>query len=240
MQQTTVLIIAATVLGSVFGFTVGNTLDYEFAFHLKEWQTLTSAIVAFIGITVAYLGVRQTQRINVLIKEQDRIDELLPGLRQADDLLALPRSVLNAIRQQHRYQAAVLLDAAFKAEDGESLEDVVRRKFPLADNHLKRELAKIIFALKSQARILEIGHKEVERYQTDVANINTFAPCAREGLLEVTKRVEESYKRENETMGKLILALEAFAASIKQRISKAEARSEIIRNVLDKFFQERS
>jgi hypothetical protein len=224
----------------VVGFACGDLVGARYDFHLNEWQGLVGGLVAIGAASVAYLGVRGTQRINVMIKEQDHIAELLPGLRQVNELLIVLRGVLNSMRPQHRYQAHLLLDAAFRTQPGESLEDVVRRKLPLADDHLKWEVARIIFALKSQATILKVGHEEVERYQTDVANINTFAPSAHEGLLEMTERVEKSYERENDDMGKVIRAFDAFGESIKQRISKAEAREKIIRDVVDKFFERRS
>jgi sugar-specific transcriptional regulator TrmB len=129
------------------------------------------------------------------------------------------------------------LDAAFREQPGESLEAVVRRKLPLADDHLKWEVARIILALKIQATILKAGQEEVERYQMDVAKIHTFAPDAREGLLEVTERVSRSYDREIETMGKVIHAFDTFAETIKQRISRAETRRTVIAGVVDKFFE---
>jgi methyl-accepting chemotaxis protein len=156
--------------------------------------------------------------------------------RQVDEVLAIPRSVLNNLRSQHRYQAQLLLDSAVKQQDGESVEDVVRRRLPLADDHLRWEVSQIIFALKSQAKILQVGHEEVQRYQRDVANIHTFTPEAREALIDLTRRVEQSHERENDEMGAAIRSLNSFAQSIRQRISKAEARRDLIRGVIDRFF----
>jgi hypothetical protein len=228
---------ATAAFAFIFGFACGNLFDVQEGFHLKDWQTFASMLVAIVLGTLGYIGVRNTQRINVMIKEQDRIAEMLPGLRQVNELLVVLRGPLNALPPQRRYQAHLLLDGAFRAQPGESLEDVVRRKLPLADDHLKWEVSRLIFALKTQATILRVGQDEVERNQTDVANIHTFAPSAREGLLEMTERVKQSYERENDDMGKVIRALDAFAESIKGRTSKAEARGKIIREVVDKFFE---
>jgi hypothetical protein len=237
ISNTTILVVAAAMLAFLLGFAYGNLFEVQYGFHFKDWQTLASTCVAVIAATLAYIGVRDTQRINVLIKEQDRIAELLPGLRQVNELLMIPRGVLNGMQPQHRYQANLLLDAAFRAQPGESLEDVVRRKLPLADDRLKWEMARLIFALKSQAQILKAGQEEVERYQTKVANVHTLAPSERQGLLEITERVKESYDRENDTMGGAIEALNVYAESIKRRILNAEVRGRAIRGVIDKFFE---
>lgn len=172
-----------------------------------------------------------------MIKEQDRIDELLPGLRQVDQFFLIPRGVLSGLRREQLYQADLIVNAVFRTQDGESLEDVVRRRLLLADNHVRREVERIAFALQSQANILKVGHEEITRYETDVANINTFALSAREGLLEVTERVKDSYDAELDTMVILVRALDKFAKSIRERISKAERRRKIIRGVIDKFFE---
>jgi hypothetical protein len=232
MRQAAAFAAFIGLLTFVLGFAYGNLFEVQYAFHLKDWQTLASTLVAIVAAAVGYFGVRTTQRINVLIKEQDRIDELLPGLRQVDDVLRVIRSPLHNLRPQHRYQAHLILDAAFKTEPGESVEDVVPRKIPLADNHLKREVASIVFALKYQATLLRVGHDEVERYQRNVANINTFAPEARDNLREVANRVYESHERENEMMGGLIKALDQFAGAIKQRISQAGSRFRLDGRVL--------
>jgi hypothetical protein len=237
LKNTTLLVVAVAMLAFLLGFAYGNLFEVQYGFQFKDWQTLASTCVAVIAATLAYIGVRGTQRISVLIKEQDRVAELLPGLRQVNELLIVLRGVLKALRPQHRYQAHLLLDAAFRTQSGESLEDVVRRKLPLADDHLKWEVARLIFALKSQATILKVGHEEVEKYQTEVAHTDTVAPSARQSLLEITERVKESYDRENDTMGEAIQAFDAYAERIKQRISDTETRGRVIRDVIDKFFE---
>jgi hypothetical protein len=194
-------------------------------------------LVALAAATLAYFGVRNTQRITVMIKEQDRIDALLPGLRQVNELLIVIRGPLHALNAENRNIAHVLLDAAIRVQPTESVEDAVRRQLPLADDHLRWEVTEIAFALKSQAEILKVGKEELERYQADLANIHTFAPASHDRLREMTERVEISYDRENAKMAKAIKDLDEFAASIKERIANAEARQITIRAVVDRFFK---
>ena len=46
--------------GFVAGLVFGNVLGAQYAFQLKDWQTLFSASIALIGIGIAYHGVRGT------------------------------------------------------------------------------------------------------------------------------------------------------------------------------------
>ncbi len=239
MRNSAIFAAAVGLLTFVLGFAFGNFLEVKYGFQLKDWQTLASTLVAIVAAGVAYVGVRTTQRLNVMMKEEDRIDEFLPGFRQVDEIFLLPRSVLTRLPRRQLYQAELLVEGAFKAQEGESLDDLFRRRLPLADNYVRREVVRMVFALKSQARILKVGYEEVERYETQVANIDSVEPSAREGLLEVTQRVKDSYDRELDTMVILIRELEKFAGSIKQRISDAEERREAIRGVIDSFFRRR-
>jgi hypothetical protein len=237
LRNTTVLIVAAAAAAFLLGFAYGNLFAAQYGFQLKEWQTLASTLVAVIAATLAYIGVRGTQRINVMIKEQDRIEALLPGLRQVNELLIVLRGPLNGMRPQHRYQASLLLDAAIPVQKTESIETAVRRLLPMADDHLQWEVIQIVFALKSQAKILEVGKDEVDEHDTNAANIITFAESAREGVLELAQRVRQSYDRENDKMAAALKALDVFAETVKQRISKAEKRGNVIRDVVDRFFE---
>ena len=237
ISHTTILLIAAAMLAFIVGFAYGNFFEVQYGFQLRDWQTLASVAVAVAAAVLAYIGVHNTQRINVMIKEQDRIDGLLPGLRQVNELLLVIRGPLHSLQPQHRYQAQVLLDTVIRMQSSESVEDAVRRQLPLADPHLRWEVAEIVFGLKSQATILKVGHEELHRYQTEVANIHTFAASSHQGLLEMTARVKNSYERENDKMAKAIRALDDFAETIKRRMAKAEARQVIIRGVVDRFFK---
>jgi len=230
--------VMAAVYGFVFGFGYGNLLEVQYGFQLKDWQTLAGVLVTVAAATLAYIGVRGTQRINVVIKEQDRLDALLPGLRQVNELLIIIRGPLTALRSRSLYQAGVLLDTAIRMDPIGSVEQAVGRLLPLADDHLRREVTEIILALKSQAAMLKVGKEEVDRYRMDVANIHTFAPDQRDSLRDIARQIEASYNRENGHMQKLIIALDRFAGVVKERIVKAEQRQKTIRGIVDKFFSE--
>ena len=237
MRNSALLAMAIGLLAFTLGFAYGNFFDSTFSFHVRDWQTLGSTLVAIIAAAVGYFAVWNTQRISVMTKEQDRIQALLPGLRQVNELLIVIRGPLNSLRPQHRYQATLLLDSAIHMLPTDSVENAIRRQLTLADEHLHREVAEIIFDLKIQARIVTLGNDEVRQCQAEVANIHKFAAASHEGLREMVKRVEASYERENEKLTRALKAFDTFSDSIKQRISRAERRQNTIRHVVDKFFE---
>jgi hypothetical protein len=238
IRNTMIFVAMAAIYGLVVGFAYGNLFEAKYGFQLKDWQPLVGVLVAVTAAMLTYIGVRGTQRINVVIKEQDRLDASLPGLRQVNELLIIIRGPLSALPTKRLYQTAVVLDSAIRVAPTESVETAVRRQLPLADDHLKWEVAEILFSLRSQAALVKIGQEEVERYRRDLANIHTFAPTEHNGLRDIAKQVEASHNRENEQMRRLVVSLDAFADVVKERIAKAERRQKIIRGIIDKFFKE--
>jgi hypothetical protein len=238
LDSSKILAIAAAILSFVLGFAYGNLFDELYNFHLKDWQTFVGMIVAILLGLLAYWGVQGTQRINVMIREQDRSDQLLPGLRQVDELLLVTRGPLNALRPQSRYQSLLLLDAAVPVEPHVSVEDAVRRKLTLADEHLRAEVAEIFFKLRVHAKMLQEGNLEINRYRARLSAKNTvFSGSSRENLMNMVDTLKENYELENEEMAKALQELEVLARSIKQRIADAEERRVIIRRELGRFFK---
>src|SRR5271165_1458476 len=106
-----IIIGAAVAIGAfALGFVYGNIYTLKYQFVLKEWQPSLGTLVTLGVALLAFLGVRTTQRVNV-IKEQERIDDQLPDWRQVSELLTIMRGPLESLRPQARYQALLVLDS---------------------------------------------------------------------------------------------------------------------------------
>jgi len=232
----TITTIAISVLTFVLGFAYGNLAGLEYEFRLQEWQTLVSAIIAIALGMLAFFGVWSTQRVNVMIKEQERIDALLPGLWQTKELLVSLQGPLRRLRRQTRYESGLFIDSAFRVKSDESFEDAVRRSLPLADEHLRDEVIRNTFALKVYATSLKIGKEEVDRCLRELAQIDQFAPESRDAVRETAEIARENYERDIDRMEEALIVFDRFCSSIRQRILNAENRRTLIREFLDRFF----
>jgi hypothetical protein len=104
----------------------------RYRFRLQDWQTLVSAAIALGAATLAYLGVRSTQRINIMLKEEERIDKALPGLHQTHDLIDFLAARVD-LPPQLRHVAYQEIRSLVRPQDGETYEAVVARMIPLAN-----------------------------------------------------------------------------------------------------------
>jgi hypothetical protein len=120
ISSSTIAAAAIALLMFVFGFAYGNLFDALYDFKLKEWQVLGSTLVAILAATLAYYGVTNTQRITVMIKEQDRIYDRLPGMRQVADLLHLISTNMKVLDNSTRYMAYGLLRDILHPQEGDN------------------------------------------------------------------------------------------------------------------------
>ena len=236
LNSSTIATIVIAILAFVLGFAYGNLFEVKYDFHLKDWQTLLSAIVAILVGSLAYLGVRNTQRITVMIKEQERIDTMLPGLRQLDELLRSLQRPLRELRPQTRHESQTFINSVFGVNRDEGLEVAVRRSLSLAEERLRDEVVRQIFVLWNQAALLVIRKQEMDQALMDLAERDHFSPELHPALGARADNTKADYDKEAEKMGVLLNGLDRFASSIHQRISQAETRLIIIRKVLDRFF----
>ncbi len=231
-----VLVVAAATFAFVFGFAYGDLLGGQYGFRFQDWQTLGSAMVAFGAATVAYLGVRGTQRINVMIKEEERIDSTLPGLRQTHDLLDFLVTQVD-LPPQLRYVADQAIRSIVRPQDGETYEAVVARMIPLADGELRRDVTAAVFRLSTQAGMLKVMKDEIDRTEADLAAIDTFAPNSHQAVREQAQRTKAANEREVATFLSILDAVKQLRTTLASRIMEAEQRRKIIRRVVDKYFQ---
>ena len=236
IENSTIAAVAFAALAFVLGFGYGNLLGLEYEFRFQEWQTLTSAIVA-IGLgMLAFFGVWSTQRVNVMIKEQERIDAMLPGLRQVDELLRSLQRPLRELRPQTRHESQTFINSVFGVNRDEGLDVAVRRSLSLADERLRDEVVRQMFVLRNQAALLRIRKGEMDQALMDLAERDQFSPSVHAALREKVDTSKANYDLEAEKVGVLLDGLDRFISSIHRRISQGEMRLVIIRKVLNRFF----
>jgi uncharacterized protein YfkK (UPF0435 family) len=231
-----VVLAATALLACIFGFAYGNLFDAQYGFHLKEWQALVGAIITLIGIVLGFLGVRGSQRLNIISREEDRIEELTPGLQQTCDVLTVLTQQLRAVRRQSLYNIRPVLRSYFNPSQGEAYAAMVRRKIPLANAALQREATGIVSLLMMCADVLEATKNELDRVNNDVRHIEEFDVGQHEEVRNIANTVAAKMKNSTQEMLMYIDSLQRLAVSMSHRIANLEHRRFIIRREIDRYF----
>ncbi|MBC9883860.1 hypothetical protein G8O24_42055 [Bradyrhizobium sp. INPA01-394B] len=227
----------AAIYGFVLGFGYGNLLEAKYGFELREWQTLVGVLVAVAAAVLAFIGVRGTQRVNVVLKEQDRLDKLLPGLRQANDFLGQLCRYLEHINDHTRYLSITVVRDCIQFQTGESFEAMVDRRLPLADDETKREVTGVVLSLVRQTTMLQLAKEEHTKSFKDLADLHLFAEESKQSVRDQAQRIDLSLKRLNEETAAEFDAVKRAADSLKNRLEEGEGRRKAIGRELDQYFR---
>lgn len=143
---------------------------YGFA---KDWQALIVGSIAIGAAGIAWHNVTRQLRMAAKIREEDRMEAALPGLREAADFLVPLLSELRLL--EGKENAHQIIGRRFITPQ-ESFTALARRTLPNADERMRREVAGMMLLLRMASQQLANSHKERERASRDLADISNFRP----------------------------------------------------------------
>lgn len=153
------LVAAFSTLSLVLGFAYGDEWARE-GFHLKDWQPLLAAFVAAVAIIAAWTMARRSLRFNAISREEDRIEESLPALRETTEWLSQIAFLLQGMEDRH--QTAFALESFVKPTS--PMRDQIAEAIPLADDQMVQRIAGALLKLYAAAQ----GFNRVERELEDL------------------------------------------------------------------------
>jgi hypothetical protein len=175
---------------------------------------LVTAVVAGIAIYFAWRGIMRQLRIGIIVREEDRIEGALPGLRDAYDqamaileVVEVPTSIDKMTSTFERYQTVGA--ASFTTEYIPSL--------PEADDKTRRQFLNVYRPMQAaymQLRHLERGH---QRQRPSLLDQNPFIPAW-------------------EVFRETVVSFRAYADRLGERIEKAERDLPALRTEIEQFF----
>ena len=195
---------------------------------IKEWQPLTSAAVAAVGITItAIIAVRNVTRqirISILSREEDRIEKEAPGLRDARNFLS---SFL------HLRSVATFLDKTdtFRRDGfgivGSTFQKDVLLALPNTDRATRLQIERRLVKVFSLARAAEAIERKIKQSK-EMATLQS-SQLDRERDEQIARRGATAYL---EGMSEI----EAEIHNIDRKIARYEVRSNLIRNEIEAYF----
>jgi hypothetical protein len=210
--------VAALMLSAMIAAWLGLLGPINLA-AIEKWQTLVSASVAAVGIAVAaFIAVRNVSRqirINILLREEDRIERQLPGLQDAFNWLTI--FVFGGETAAH------FLAELFDNEEMTQAE-TVEKALPQTDKATRdRVLLLLHLTWRAAARIKRI-EDDTLRSREEFATI--------EQGRAVVKSLQETYE-------KAITSIAEEKNSLGEKISSLESRLTSIRSEIDAYFEDR-
>jgi hypothetical protein len=180
---------------------------------VKDWQILITATIAISTAAIAWHNVTRQLRMAAKIREEDRMEAALPGLREADDLLVPLLSELRLL--QGKENADQIVGARFNSPT-ENFTALARRTLPHADERMRREVAGMMLLLRVRSQQLVNAHSERERASRELADISSFRPEDHDKL----RQADEAIVLHTRSMEEAINSLERLVMTYNERTAR--------------------
>lgn len=224
---------AAAVLSCLLGFTFGNALGVTGVFDLQDWQSIIGTCIAVTAVVIAWYNVQRTLRMNLISREEDRMERSLPALCQAQEFLLHLSQELDAL--QCKEDALAIFNQRFIPEDA-CLEEMVKRRLGLGDERLRQEVTDALRGAYLDARLLERADRNYRDAQAELIKMDQCSVEGKAGIAEadILRTVRAGQERKFLTSAKRVNEL---AHTLSERIGRYRTRSIRFRSEIERFFE---
>lgn len=198
---------------------------------IKDWQPLIASFVAFCGFIIGWYSQGRQPRITLYGREEDRIEEVLPGLKAAESLLDILVVELGSLSKEDRALASDLLPTLLDQSNTEDIKTAVRRRLELTLRPLQMQIESLIEEIDLRARFIAHVYKKVIHWQGEWERNPT-----NDTTIVGKARVESQFDRVNDRFDAAFQQAEMLHNEIKQEIVKLESRRQRLRGVIDSYF----
>jgi hypothetical protein len=181
---------------------------------VKDWQTLFTAGIAAVAIRITWHNVTRQLRMQAKIREEDRMEAALPGLREAQDLLVPLLSDLRSLRGMQN--ANQIVRACFNAPE-ESFASLARRKLPNADERTQREVADMMLLLRVTSQQLSAAYSNHQMALSELRDKANFQPSDHDKLRDLEVETREAIVLHTRSMEAAISSLERLVMTYNKR-----------------------
>lgn len=219
------IILLAVVLGIFLSISVPLFIGSA-AIRPSDWigfagSVLTSGVAA-IAAYLAWRNISRQMRANFLSREEDRIEEELPGLSDTEDRLAIMLSQFEAAR--HPVALGQLLLAHKIGVKRSSVADAVDLIFPRANRRTRRRLAELFFDININVVRCSIREQERTAAKADLSNISQFTAADHQKVRDAEKAACLGYDLQWAKVQEAVRGLKDFRENAVERIALLEDR----------------
>jgi hypothetical protein len=236
--------IVALMLSAMIAVWLGIDGPVNFS-AIQSWQTLIAALLAAIGVALtAYIAVRNVSkqlamnrvslRISLISREEDRIEEALPGLREAERLAIQYLHIVNEIHEN--------LGKGIASHNSQLSEQTISasisRALPNADSKTRQDLGMTIHLVSGQARAAIIALHEMKQAEVNTPFVTRYIPDAAAAQEKALAGRQHIFADAVVAVRESMQMLERMALQYNKKINQLVDRAMIYRREIDRHLGE--
>jgi hypothetical protein len=231
--------------GLILGIILGAVLTFgrwilDIPGLVKEWQTLVSALlaitVATVGVVLAWRSATRQLRINVVTREEDRIERMLPGLQEAASFLAVVNATTGSVERLD-VSGKKVLDDVCDRQPGEPIDVVVARKVPGADSNIQRRISEVLGEVDWRITNFQNCADQLTQARQQFNEINNFASKHHDEIRRAVRDAITAFKLAGPEVQKMLARSRALENEFDAKISDLSELRPILRAEIDAFFR---
>jgi hypothetical protein len=190
--------------------------------------SLIGGVVAILALLVATRNVRRQMRVSLLSREEERMEEVLSGLRE---IAAYLGGILAKMRSINGQSVAATIDTYRIRGNIDDLAGRLAKIVPNADEHSAQQLRVMLEKLHETARKMELVDEESTTIRTRYLR-EKEAGVAGPEIETMVRQVEMRQNNQVDKMRTGIKNLREFEMEVLRRIKQFETRLPLFRRSL--------
>jgi hypothetical protein len=230
---------AALMLSAMIAVCLGIGGPISFS-AIQPWQTLIAAFLAAIGVAVtAFIAVRNVSkqltmnrvslRINLISREEDRIEEALPGLREAERLAVQYLHIANEV---HSNLGKGIANPVPELSE-QNISAAISRALPNVDSKTHHDLGMTLHLVSGQAQAAIVALHEMKHAEVNTPVITRYIPHAAAAQEKALTGRQQAFADTVLALREGIKILERAALHYNKKINQLVDRALIYRREID-------
>lgn len=195
-------------------------------------MTITATIA---GAVIAWFAIKSQNRINILTREEERIERELPGLVEGSKFLSVLALGLSGYVSAHG--ALSVLSAYGFENTATGFLAEVKKWIPNSSDAFQRRLAGNLNAIWATAITLKAGGEAAERALIN-AQAEQAPPDYQYESIQRWKYINSDVSNQRTMLSQYVGLIISMNSEVAERIKRLEARLIICRSQIDRFFVE--
>ena len=225
---------AALMLTAMIAAALATIHPADFPLTRATWLPLLGVLVGVLTIVFTAMNVTRQIKIGIYSREEDRLEKILPGLIDAQNLC---RPFLFHLRPLGSYGSVggFFQNQGFRSQGPDDIKSEIQRRLPLSDETTRRELTAALGFVWQAGTAAAVTQLEISQHSIERQN-HMGQKLVLDSILEVQKMRLAMFETQKVAYHDALSALQQLSVNLGTKHAYLARRAGRIRKTLEAYF----